>query len=71
MDNMRRRDSLISNPMEFQHKTSSAVRRRFSGTLLLPPLARRHSTFDGKKLKDLEALYKSALAHGDGQKEAE
>ncbi|KAL1265490.1 hypothetical protein QQF64_003517 [Cirrhinus molitorella] len=71
MENLRRRVSLISNPPEFQPKTSSAVRRRFSGTLLLPPLARRHSTFDGKKLNDLEALYKTALACEDAQKETE
>ncbi|XP_067244654.1 3',5'-cyclic-AMP phosphodiesterase 4C isoform X1 [Chanodichthys erythropterus] len=69
MENMRRRDSLISNPLELQSKPNNAIRRRFSGPLLLPPLARRHSTLDAKKLKDLEALYKSALACADAQKE--
>ncbi|KAL7854539.1 hypothetical protein SRHO_G00167290 [Serrasalmus rhombeus] len=44
-------------------KPSYAVRRRFSGPLLLPPLARRHSTLDTKKLLDLEALYKTAIAN--------
>ncbi|XP_068080368.2 3',5'-cyclic-AMP phosphodiesterase 4C isoform X1 [Danio rerio] len=71
MENMRQRDSLISSPLELQSKTSSAIRRRFSGPLLLPPLARRHSALDGKKLKDLEALYKSALARADTQKETD
>lgn len=61
----------MSNPLELQSKTSSAIRRRFSGPLLLPPLARRHSALDDKKLKDLEALYKSALARADTQKETE
>uniref|UniRef100_A0A8C2K9F2 Phosphodiesterase n=1 Tax=Cyprinus carpio TaxID=7962 RepID=A0A8C2K9F2_CYPCA len=68
---MRRNDSLVSNILELQPKTSNAVRRRFSGPLLLPPLARRHSALDGKKLKDLEALYKSALACADVQKETD
>ncbi|XP_058647643.1 cAMP-specific 3',5'-cyclic phosphodiesterase 4C isoform X3 [Onychostoma macrolepis] len=71
MENMRRRDSLVSNPLELQPKTSSAIRRRFSGPLLLPPLDRRHSTLDAKKLKHLEALYKSALACADAQKETD
>uniref|UniRef100_A0A3B1K1I0 Phosphodiesterase n=1 Tax=Astyanax mexicanus TaxID=7994 RepID=A0A3B1K1I0_ASTMX len=44
-------------------RPSYAVRRRFSGPLLLPPLARRHSTLDTKKLLDLEAIYKSAIAN--------
>ncbi|ROL44088.1 hypothetical protein DPX16_8872 [Anabarilius grahami] len=65
------RNSLISNPLELQSKPNNAIRRRFSGPLLLPPLARRHSTLDAKKLKDLEALYKSALACVDAQKEKE
>ncbi|KAG1928517.1 hypothetical protein F2P79_023584 [Pimephales promelas] len=69
MENMRRRDSLVSNPLELQSKTNNAVRRRFSGPMLLPPMARRHSTLDAKKLKDLEAIYKSALACADSQKE--
>lgn len=55
--------------MDLQSKTNNAVRRRFSGPLLLPPVARRHSILDAKKLKDLEALYKSALACADAQKE--
>ncbi|XP_035632967.1 cAMP-specific 3',5'-cyclic phosphodiesterase 4D-like isoform X2 [Oncorhynchus keta] len=43
---------------------SYAVRRRFSGTILLPPLSRRHSTHtqDHRRLLDLEALYRNALA---------
>ncbi|XP_077058840.1 3',5'-cyclic-AMP phosphodiesterase 4C isoform X1 [Siphateles boraxobius] len=69
MENMRRRYSLVSNPLELQSKTNNAIRRRFSGPLLLPPVARRHSTLDAKKLKDLEALYKSALACADAQKD--
>lgn len=48
---------------------SNAVRRRFSGTILLPPLARRQSSLDAKKLLDLEALYKSALASIEIHKE--
>ncbi|XP_042590508.1 cAMP-specific 3',5'-cyclic phosphodiesterase 4D-like isoform X1 [Cyprinus carpio] len=71
MENMRRRNSLVSNTLELQPKTSSAIRRRFSGPLLLPPLARRHPILDAKKLKDLEALYKSALACADAQKETD
>ncbi|XP_076880486.1 3',5'-cyclic-AMP phosphodiesterase 4C-like isoform X3 [Brachyhypopomus gauderio] len=58
----RRRDSLGFCMTESLTKPSYAVRRRFSGPLLLPPLARRHSTLDTRKLLDLEALYKSALA---------
>ncbi|XP_053491613.1 cAMP-specific 3',5'-cyclic phosphodiesterase 4C isoform X3 [Ictalurus furcatus] len=57
----RRRDSLAF--CESVPKPSYAVRRRFSGPLLLPPLSRRHSILDTKKLLDLEALYKSALAN--------
>ncbi|XP_035654885.1 cAMP-specific 3',5'-cyclic phosphodiesterase 4C-like isoform X4 [Oncorhynchus keta] len=53
-----RRDSLpLANP-------SYALRRRFSGTVLLPPLSRRHSTYaqDNRRLLHLEALYRKALA---------
>ncbi|XP_026130618.1 cAMP-specific 3',5'-cyclic phosphodiesterase 4C isoform X1 [Carassius auratus] len=71
MENMRRRNTLVSNPLELQPKTSSAIRRRFSGTLLLPPLARRHPTLDAKKLNYLEALYKSALSCADAPKETD
>ncbi|KAB5559267.1 hypothetical protein PHYPO_G00027150 [Pangasianodon hypophthalmus] len=59
----RRRDSLVFCVPEPVPKPSYAVRRRFSGPLLLPPLSRRHSILDTKKLLDLEALYKSALAN--------
>ncbi|KAG7327841.1 hypothetical protein KOW79_009447 [Hemibagrus wyckioides] len=59
----RRRDSLGFCVPESGAKSSYAVRRRFSGPLLLPPLSRRHSILDTKKLLDLEALYKSALAN--------
>lgn len=59
----RHRDSLGFCVPEFVPKQSYAVRRRFSGPLLLPPLSRRHSILDTKKLLDLEALYKSALAN--------
>ncbi|XP_047666517.1 cAMP-specific 3',5'-cyclic phosphodiesterase 4D isoform X1 [Tachysurus fulvidraco] len=59
----RRRDSLGLCVPETGTKSSYAVRRRFSGPLLLPPLSRRHSILDTKKLLDLEALYKSALAN--------
>ncbi|XP_036442884.1 cAMP-specific 3',5'-cyclic phosphodiesterase 4C-like isoform X3 [Colossoma macropomum] len=59
----RRRDSHGFCMPESVPKPSYAVRRRFSGPLLLPPLARRHSTLDTKKLLDLEALYKTAIAN--------
>ncbi|XP_051527985.1 cAMP-specific 3',5'-cyclic phosphodiesterase 4C-like isoform X2 [Myxocyprinus asiaticus] len=62
MDNMRRRASLVPITQDSLHRPSYAICRRFSGPVLLPPLARRHSTLDAKKLQDLEALYKSALA---------
>ncbi|KAG5850868.1 hypothetical protein ANANG_G00086960 [Anguilla anguilla] len=39
---------------------SYAVRRRFSGSIHLPPLSRRHSVQDGRKVLDLEALSKLA-----------
>ncbi|KAG7513843.1 hypothetical protein JOB18_018084 [Solea senegalensis] len=60
-----RRDSL---PLVHQ-----AVRRRFSGPLLLPPLRRRHScqehtrlsTAHGVPLDQLEVLYRRALASHD------
>ncbi|XP_062869557.1 3',5'-cyclic-AMP phosphodiesterase 4C isoform X1 [Trichomycterus rosablanca] len=58
----RRRDSLGIHVQELAPKPNYAVRRRFSGPLLLPPLSRRHSTLDTRKLLDLEALYKTALA---------
>lgn len=58
----RQRDSLGIYVPELGPKPNYAVRRRFSGPLLLPPLSRRHSILDTKKLLDLEALYKSALA---------
>ncbi|KAJ7993321.1 hypothetical protein DPEC_G00271210 [Dallia pectoralis] len=53
-----RRDSLPTTNLSY------AVRRRFSGTLLLPPLSRRHSSHahDHRKLLDLEALYRKALS---------
>ncbi|XP_010895803.3 cAMP-specific 3',5'-cyclic phosphodiesterase 4D isoform X4 [Esox lucius] len=53
-----RRDSLPTANLSY------AVRRRFSGTLLLPPLSRRHSTHtqDHRRLLDLEALYRKALS---------
>ncbi|TSM94622.1 Adhesion G protein-coupled receptor L4 [Bagarius yarrelli] len=59
----RRRDALGFSVPDSVLKPSYAVRRRFSGPLLLPPLSRRHSILDTKKLLDLEALYKSALAN--------
>ncbi|KAF5910036.1 cAMP-specific 3',5'-cyclic phosphodiesterase 4C [Clarias magur] len=64
---VRRRDSLGFCAPELVPKPSYAVRRRFSGPLLLPPLSRRHSILDTKKLLDLEALYKSALANLETQ----
>ncbi|KAF7703490.1 cAMP-specific 3',5'-cyclic phosphodiesterase 4D-like isoform X3 [Silurus meridionalis] len=59
----RRRDSFGFGVQESASRPNYAVRRRFSGPLLLPPLSRRHSILDTKKLLDLEALYKSALAN--------
>ncbi|KAI1883064.1 hypothetical protein AGOR_G00241400 [Albula goreensis] len=54
----RRRDSM--EPPEAEAvamvNPSFAVRRRFSGPLLLPPISRRHSTQDSRRPLDFEAL---------------
>ncbi|KAJ8383322.1 hypothetical protein AAFF_G00221820 [Aldrovandia affinis] len=54
----RRRDSLEQPEVEALAMVapSCAVRRRFSGPLLLPPLSRRHSTQDSRRPPDPEAL---------------
>ncbi|KAJ8277451.1 hypothetical protein GJAV_G00075290, partial [Gymnothorax javanicus] len=53
----RRRDSVDSCLLD----PSYAVRRRFSGSIHLPPLSRRHSIQDARKLLDLEAFSRLAL----------
>ncbi|KAA0707934.1 cAMP-specific 3',5'-cyclic phosphodiesterase 4A [Triplophysa tibetana] len=63
----RRRFSLTANALD--PRPSYAIRRRFSGPVMLPPLARRHSSLDGRKIQNLEALFKSALASVETQKE--
>ncbi|KAJ8374746.1 hypothetical protein SKAU_G00053260 [Synaphobranchus kaupii] len=58
----RRRNSLEQSLLEplFTPNPSYAVRRRFSGSLHLPPLSRRHSTQDARRMLDLEAFSKLA-----------
>ncbi|XP_036377437.1 cAMP-specific 3',5'-cyclic phosphodiesterase 4D-like isoform X2 [Megalops cyprinoides] len=60
----RQRDSLERSMLDpIPSLTASyAVRRRFSGSLHLPPLSRRHSTQDARKMLDLDALSKLALS---------
>ncbi|KAJ8408360.1 hypothetical protein AAFF_G00257740 [Aldrovandia affinis] len=59
-----RRDSLEPCVLEPAPALNAgyAVRRRFSGSLYLPPLSRRHSTQDGRRMLDLEALSKLTLS---------
>ncbi|KAG9350764.1 hypothetical protein JZ751_024653 [Albula glossodonta] len=53
-----RRDSLDQCPLDPMPtlNPSYAVRRRFSGSLHLPPISRRHSIQDSRRMLDLEAL---------------
>ncbi|KAG9343257.1 hypothetical protein JZ751_014238 [Albula glossodonta] len=57
-DQTRRRDSMEPPEVEAvaMVNPSFAVRRRFSGPLLLPPISRRHSTQDSRRPPDFEAL---------------
>ncbi|KAG7456581.1 hypothetical protein MATL_G00237310 [Megalops atlanticus] len=57
----RQRDSLEQPEAErvAMATPSCAVRRRFSGTLQLPPLSRRHSTQDTHRTPDPEGLSKA------------
>ncbi|KAJ8270110.1 hypothetical protein GJAV_G00110460 [Gymnothorax javanicus] len=68
-----RRYSLEQPELELVAATmpSYAVRRRFSGPLLLPPLSRRHSTQDPRRPADIDSLRSPTLLAMGGARSLE